>query len=270
MGNLNPNSTNYVHSYEPNTNDLTMAMDYNSAGQPNLRINNFSLDISRGAVPGHSFIHKFGAVPSMAQNTTGTVWDVNDTVYPWSAFDTAGVINIDRANAGDANKIVTVVGLDSDYLPATENITLTDASNNTGTILWRRVFRAFVFDGETNVGNIDIQRNSTTVARITAGLGQTLMAVYTVPAGKTGYLYQGVCTAQASADGTGNMYIRYFGQSSFRVGHSFEVAGVGGLYTYEFAFPIPIPEKSDIDVRITTRTNNGRYTAAFDLLLVDN
>ena len=29
MGNLNPNSTNYFHSYEPNTNDLTMAMDYN-------------------------------------------------------------------------------------------------------------------------------------------------------------------------------------------------------------------------------------------------
>jgi hypothetical protein len=37
MPTLHPNSTNYVHSYEPNTNDLTMAMDYNSAGQPILR-----------------------------------------------------------------------------------------------------------------------------------------------------------------------------------------------------------------------------------------
>ena len=37
MGNLNPNSTNYFHSYEPNTNDLTMAMDYNPLGQPALR-----------------------------------------------------------------------------------------------------------------------------------------------------------------------------------------------------------------------------------------
>ena len=37
MPNLNPNSTNYRHSYEPNTNDLTMAMDYNAAGQPILR-----------------------------------------------------------------------------------------------------------------------------------------------------------------------------------------------------------------------------------------
>ena len=40
MPNLNPNSTDYVHSYEPNTNDLTLAMDYDSAGQPVLRVNN--------------------------------------------------------------------------------------------------------------------------------------------------------------------------------------------------------------------------------------
>lgn len=40
MPNLNPNSTNYVHSYEPNTNDLTMAMEYNQLGQPTLRTTN--------------------------------------------------------------------------------------------------------------------------------------------------------------------------------------------------------------------------------------
>lgn len=40
MANLNPNSTNYFHSYEPNTNDLTMAMDYSASGEPLLRVNN--------------------------------------------------------------------------------------------------------------------------------------------------------------------------------------------------------------------------------------
>ena len=43
MPNLNPNQTAYVHTYEPNTNDLTMAMDYNPAGQPVLRIDDTSL-----------------------------------------------------------------------------------------------------------------------------------------------------------------------------------------------------------------------------------
>jgi hypothetical protein len=37
MPNLNPNSTNYIHSYEPNTNDLTMSMQYDTEGRPTLR-----------------------------------------------------------------------------------------------------------------------------------------------------------------------------------------------------------------------------------------
>jgi len=36
--NLNPNSTNYTHTFEPNTNDLIHALDYNSNGQPTLRV----------------------------------------------------------------------------------------------------------------------------------------------------------------------------------------------------------------------------------------
>jgi hypothetical protein len=40
MPNLNPNSTDYSHTYEPNTNDLTMAMDYSASGEPLIRVNN--------------------------------------------------------------------------------------------------------------------------------------------------------------------------------------------------------------------------------------
>ena len=38
MPNLNPNSTGYFHSYEPNTHDLTLAMAYNGQGEPVLRV----------------------------------------------------------------------------------------------------------------------------------------------------------------------------------------------------------------------------------------
>ena len=37
MPNLHPNSTNYVHTHEPNTNDLVQAMDYSSSGKPIIR-----------------------------------------------------------------------------------------------------------------------------------------------------------------------------------------------------------------------------------------
>lgn len=229
--------------------------------------------VSRGMVIKSSFNHKFGAVPAMSQNQTGSVWDINDTLYPWDALDTPAVVNIERNAVEDNGLSVTVQGLDENYEPTQDTISITGA-DQTGTQLFRRVNRAFVTDGaSTNVGNIDIEAGAaggTTVARITAGKGQTLMAVYTVPAGKTGYLYKGVMTAQSGADATGNMFVRYFGQDTFRIGHSFEVTGGGGKYEYEFTFPIPIPEKSDIDVRATTRSNNGRYTAAFDILLIDN
>ncbi len=111
-------------------------------------MDNMFLNIARGLVKGTTFVHKFGAVPSLSTAATGTVWDVDDTIYPWSAWDTAGTITVDRANAGDANKQVTVVGLDSNYNALQETITLTNATENASTNSFKRVFRAFlvVFD----------------------------------------------------------------------------------------------------------------------------
>jgi len=233
----------------------------------------FDLMVSAGHITGHSFNHKFGAVQAMSQNTVGTVWDVNDIIYPWSALDTPAVVNIKRTDIADNGFEITIQGLDLEYNFIEESIII-NGSDTLSTVEFLRVNRAFVTNGgDINTGNIDIEAGApggTVVARITADIGQTLMAVYTIPAGKTGYMYQGTATAQANADATGFMMIRYFNQTTFRTGHTFEVEGAGGQYQYDFAFPIPIPEKSDIDIRIKTRSNNGRYTAAFDILLVDN
>jgi hypothetical protein len=228
------------------------------------------LNIARGlteAIPEH----KFGAVPAMSQNETGTVWDIDDTLYPWSAFDTAGVLTIPAVNESDNGATVTVFGLDANYLLQTEEFVVSSSGTTTGTKTFKRVYRAYFSDeGATNVGNINVQRAGTTVLRITAGNAQTLMAVYTVPAGYTAYLMKGTMSCQAGGDATGNMFVRYAGQNSFRIGHSFEVSGTGGEYTYDFSVPIAIPAKSDIDVRATVRTNNARITAAFDLILIPN
>jgi len=238
----------------------------------NYFFNDERMNIARGLLKGVSDIHKFGAVPSMAVNTTGSVWDVSDTLYPWSSFSSASAVTVDRANASDANKVITIVGLDENYEAVTDTCTLTNATGNTtdGGTTFIRVFRAFVSTGATNVGNIDIKVSTTIVARIIADMGQTLMAIYTVPAGYTAYLMRGIMTVAANADATGNMYVRYFGQDAFRIGHTFEVSGTGGLYDYEFSVPQVIPEKSDIDVRATVRSNNARATAAFDIILKQN
>jgi len=227
--------------------------------------------IARGQVKGVIPVHKFGAVPAMSTNTTGTLWDKNDTLYPWSVWNSgANTVSVGSSSASDVGKSVIVVGLDENYDPAEEEIELTAQNNNLSTKTFIRVNRAYMGNGDSNIGTISIKTGTTDVAVITAGFSQTLMALYTIPRNYTGYLYQGTASAQSGADATGNMFIRYGGTTAFRVGHSFEVAGTGGQYAYTFSFPPEIPEKSDIDIRMTTRSNNGRYTAAFDLLLVSN
>lgn len=232
-----------------------------------------NLNIARGLVKGTSFNHKFGAVPALSINTTGTVWDLNDTLYPWTALDTPAVVNVERTNVADEGHVVTVQGLDSDYNFVEEEITISGA-DTLGTTLFRRVNRAFCTDGgATNTGNINIEAGAaggTVVARITAGKGQTLMAVYTVPAGYTAYITQGVASVQSGGNATGDMMIRRFGQDTFRTGHSFEVTATGGSYFYPFSVPVAVPEKSDIDIRARAAGNNSRITAAFDLVIIKN
>jgi hypothetical protein len=233
-----------------------------------LRLPNARLGVAKGQFDDISHAHPFGAVPAMSQNTTGTIWDVNDTVYPWASWATAGTLSIPAVNASDNGKTVTIVGLDGNYDMLTESVTVSSSVAVTTTAEFKRVNRAYVGNGSaTNVGNINIQKGGVTVARITANNGQTAMAVYTVPAGYTGYILQGAASCQSGADATGNMFVRYFGEASFRVGHSFEVSGAGGAYLYEFCIPVKIPEKSDIDIRASVRSNNARLTAAFDILL---
>ena len=280
MPNLNPNSTNYVHSSEPNTNDLHMAMDYNSVGQPVIRTVGGDIYNSINLPAGFGQIHKFGAVPSMSQDTNGTIWDENDTIYPWATIDSNGVLtvsvvepnnegNTSTAHDGDT---VEIQGLDGDYNLQTETVTMVGSSATT-TNNFKRVFRAKFINGGSfnpNTKRILIQSGGTTVAKILEDLGQTLMSIYTIPAGYTGYLMRLDVTAQGTATGSFKLFARPGGVGSFQLKHVAEVNGVGGPYQLEYPIPQSFPEKTDIDARMHTQSNNGRYTCTFDILLVDN
>jgi len=232
----------------------------------------FYLEVQQGLIPGYAFNHKFGAAPSMAAGTA-TVWDIDDTLYPWDALGSGSVVNVERNNASDNGFIVTVQGLDENYNFAEEDITITGA-DQVGTQLFTRVNRAFITDGaSTNVGDIDIEAGAaggTTVGRITQGYGQTLMAVYTIPAGKTGYLTHLCVSGSSDADASGSVRTRLYDDDVFRIKHAFEIQLRGGQYDYTFGAPLVLAEKSDVEIRIVNRSNNKRITAAFDILLVDN
>ena len=236
-----------------------------------------NIPIAAGELDGWAAIHKFGAVPLMSVNPgDGSVWDKSDTYYPWTAFAVPGPLTISTTTSNgtlsslDTGMTVTILGLDENFEATQETITITGDAG-AGTQNFARVYRAFTSqDNQTEVRVSTTTGTPTEVLRINILKGQTLMAVYTVPAGKTAYLTKGTSTCAANADATIDMMVRYGGVGAFRIGHTAEVSGVGGQYTYEFAVPLQMPEKTDIDIRAHVRSNNARVTAAFDLILIDN
>ena len=95
------------------------------------------------------------------------------------------------SGATDAGVTGIVSGLDANYDEVSEAFTLNGSGTYTTTQTFLRVFRAYVTGSTAPAGNITIS-NGSTYAQITAGENQTLMAVYTVPAGKSLYVYQGI------------------------------------------------------------------------------
>jgi hypothetical protein len=135
------------------------------------------------------------------------------------------------------------------------------------------VFRARFTNGgsfDPNSERILIKSGGTTVAKILEDVGQTLMSVYTIPAGYTGHLMRLDVTAQGTATGSFNLFCRPGGVGSFQIKHTAEVNGVGGPYQLQYPIPQSLAEKTDIDARMHTQSNNGRYTCTFDILLVQN
>ena len=231
------------------------------------------LNIAQGIAKGASHIHKFGANFDVDTGSDPeTVW-TGGGLYPWSAFDTAGVLVVTSSSSQDdvggtgATEIL-VEGLNENYELVTETFTMDGTSNVTGTQTFKRVFRAFVTKGGTNgenVGTITISRGGTTVAQIDADRGQTLMTVYTIPAGYNGYLLSMDATINALRDMQLFFKQRPVG-GVFRIAH---MAEIRGFYRYDFKVPIKFTEKTDIDVVVDdVNISNSRITANFDLILI--
>lgn len=258
------------HAYSDRNNDVFEVVmmadkDGNILNLGNIAAN---INIASGKLDGYEFEHINGAVPAMAQNATGTLWDVNSTIYPWATMNLGGTLTV-TCNANAVGHSVIIDGLDNNFDHQQEVLTLT-ATTVTTIKSWKRIHSVIYSDGITaNANDITIARNGTTVAKILAGRGKTHMAITSIPRGYTGFITKGTCSCASSADATVDMYVKYDGQTAYFSGHSFEISG-GGQYTYDFTVPMMLPEYSDVDVRATVRSNNSRITAAFDLIIVRN
>ncbi len=283
MGIQNPNSTNYVHPDEPNILNVHKAMDYNQAGQPLLRTTGSSYDwtinISAGDVAGTGYIEKFGMNTDVDSNKE-TIWDVGDIYQYVSTAQTVSASSTSPTDnaAGTGARTIEVQGLDANYQLVYDNITV---NGGPGTVEFLRVFRANVITAGTSginegVITIDATTDAITVAGIgidgsgsnAAGRGQTFMALYTVPAGKTAYLTQWtVGCGKQNTDAVATFMARPEG-GAWNAKDIITVSAT--TYAKDYKIPLQFTEKTDVEIRAYSSVNNSLVSSTFNLLLIDN
>ena len=229
----------------------------------------YFIQVSRGLVDGHKRLFKFGHNPEI-QDISETIWDAGGLyTYPSSAV---AMTVTSGAGATDNGVAITVQGLDSNYNEVSEEVTLASTGTATTTQTFLRVYRAFVSGSQAVTANTTIANGGTTYAQINNGENQTLMALWTVPAGYTAYLLDTKITAfteQNNKVATINIYARRE-NGVFRTADKFDV--FAAAITQNYKCPIPFPEKTDIEVRAVATSSNAdlRVAAGLDIIYIAN
>jgi len=226
------------------------------------------LNIARGKIPNASHINKFGYNESVGTSFEH-ITDLGTNVLPSSAGTVTLVsASTDDTSGGTGARTVEVQGLDENYLPLTETFTMNGTTNVVGSSSFLRVFRMRVLTagtGEINAGNITASIGGSNVAQILADKGQTLMAVYTIPAGKSGYLTKFQGSLSKNQEAVFKIRVKEFG-------NGFNVKGQFGTFSqsinYDYAVPLQFKEKTDIQI-LGKAGATSEMGAVFDIVLID-
>ena len=237
----------------------------------------FYTSVALSQASGYSYIEKFGNNPSIpSSGAEADIWDAGGLyTFPTSAgtLTTIASSSADDTAAGEGAKTVKVFGLDSTYTAISETIAmggtaLTPLANN-----YLRVYRAYVVTAgtiTTNAGTINITQTAINVARIQPSKGQTLMAVYTIPDGYTGYMLGYYVSSQRGVTTGGvdvSIKVKNFGEA-WRVRHTSTAQNVGASHIeHSYKFPPTIPAKADVRMSVLTSVNSMAVDGGFEMLL---
>jgi len=245
--------------------------------------------VAAGKVSGVSFIAKFGAsgdvdtdtVPQDVWSGAPETYSADGGVYTFSS--SADIDSISSSSDTDTQD-VTIDGLDSSYELVTQTITLTGQTRKALDTSLIRVFRAYNTNSADFDGEVYIYKNGATTdgvpdtltdirAKIIEGTNQTEMAIYTIPAGKTGFFIQGYVGVSkiTTSEAEFVYYVRPFG-GVFQIKGRIAQSTIGnGYWIYKYGIPLAVPEKADVKITCVNVGANGTgVVGGFDILLVDN
>ena len=230
----------------------------------------FELQVVRNQIENHKTVFKFGFNPDV-NSSEETIWDVGG-IYAYPSSAVAMTVTTDAGTPANDNGVkVIVFGLDEDYNEVNDEVTLAGAGTATTTQTFLRVFRAYVSGSQAPTGNLNITNGGTTYARITLGENQTLMAMWTVPAGYTGFLdHVNIATGTTNANQYVTAQIVQRTQGGvFRVMMK-QTLGSGGVADFILRYPIAVSEKTDLEVRAISSGSNNLISANFSMVYIKN
>ncbi len=161
-------------------------------------------------------------------------------------------------------QIITVSGLDENWLPQTQTVTLVGQTKTPIAGTWMRIGRALNSDATEFAGRVYIYEDTTPVAGVPTSsflrgvietdAQQTQMAIYTIPDDINGYIPSIIANiynaGNADASALIQMRVRFEG-GVFRDIFRFSLNSTGSsTNTYSFLFPFKFPPKTDIVFRV--------------------
>jgi hypothetical protein len=243
----------------------------------------FYLRVALGLVSGYSFVNKFGRNPDLDTGANGEdIWTQGGL---YTFLSAAATLYVSSSQGADTQEI-TVQGLDATWAYQEQTVDLTgQAQAEIGSgLTWLRVFRAFNSDSTPTTGDVYIAETDDltggvpdTASKIKAKIDiyaqQTLMAIYTVPLGKTGYLadrYYTLNKVGATIGVNCRVYMRESG-GVFRVLRVLGIQSTGtSSLAYKLTFPDRLPAKADVLIRGVAAANDADVSAGFSVLLIDD
>jgi hypothetical protein len=244
---------------------------------------NFSLQVARGLIPGHSVVTVFGYNPDV-DTSEEAVWPNGGTVPHPTVASVLKVSSTDAADAspsGTGARSVLITGLNASYDQVSETVVLSGqtAVNTVNSYLYvNGLTVTSVGSGEKNAGDINVGTGTVTDGvpavlydMIATGYNNRTTGHYCVPAGYTGYLVHGLFTAgQASGSTsiTGKLLVHSPGDNIVRVGAITTLNN--GVVQYMFNYPTAIPEKNCVGATAIGSANNNSVSSMFNICLIKN
>lgn len=239
----------------------------------------FELQVSRGQIQGHRNVTVFGFNPDV-DTTQVSVWPLPSLItFPATALQmTVSSSSANDASAGTGARTIVVQGLDANYNEISETVTMNGQTAVTMTSAFLRVNYAYVAtagSGNSAAGDIYIGTGT-----VTAGVPATVYDIikldynvtttgsYTIPAGYTGYVSQGLfSTGQAS--GSTQVQGRLLTRGTDNIRRTAAITTLNnGVADYMFEYPLAIPEKTTVEATAIGSANNNACSSMFILVLV--